>query len=154
VKSDTRLLKLAREINDGMAGYTVDLVRRGLGEVGVELKDANVLVLGVTYRGDVKETRCSPALSIIDILKGECKGVYAYDPLFGDDVRQFGAEPRGLDDVEDIDAVVIAADYEEFKGIEWGELRLRHRVLVDGRGIVDVEELRNEVWSVDGIGIW
>jgi len=79
------------------------------------VKLANVLVLGVTYRGDVKETRCSPALSIIDILKEKCSGVFAYDPLFGDDVRQFGAEPRRLGDVEDIDAVVIAADYEEFK---------------------------------------
>ncbi len=153
VKSDTRLLTLAREINDGMAGYTVELVRRGLGEVGVELKDANVLVLGVTYRGDVKETRCSPALSIIDILKRECRGVFAYDPLFGDDVRQFGAEPRGLDDVEDIDAVVIAADYEEFKGIEWGELRLRHRVLVDGRNVAEGDKFIGDGFVYKGIGM-
>lgn len=143
VTSDTRLLALAREINDGMAEYTVKLVRRGLAEVGMELKDTNVLVLGVTYRGGVKETRCSPAISIIEILKKNGHRVFAYDPLFGDDVRQFGAEPRKLDDVEDIDAVVIASDYEEFKGIEWRKLKLRHRVLVDGRGVVDAEDVVN-----------
>ncbi len=56
------------------------------------LKYANVLVLGVAYREDVKEVRCNPAVSIIRILKEECN-VFKYDPLFGDDVRQFRAEP-------------------------------------------------------------
>ncbi len=152
VKSATRLLALAREINDSMPAYTVDLVKRGLAEVGMELKDANVLVLGVAYRGDVKEVRCSPAVSIIRILKEECN-VFAYDPLFGDEVRQFGAEPRRLVDVEDIDAVVIASDHKEFKNIEWSRLGLRHKVLVDGRQVIDKEEIRKYGYTYYGIGV-
>lgn len=35
-----------------------------------------------------------------------------------------------------------SADYEEFKRIEWGELRLRPKVLVNGRGVVDNRQIK------------
>ncbi|MFQ6055107.1 MAG: nucleotide sugar dehydrogenase, partial [Methanosarcinales archaeon] len=54
VDCDTSLLELARKINDDMAIYTVDSVKRLLNG---NLKDSNILVLGLTYRGNVKETR-------------------------------------------------------------------------------------------------
>jgi len=159
VKSDTRLLTAAREINDGMAGYTVDLVRQGLEEVGVALKDANVLVMGVTYRGGVNETRCSPSISIIRLLDEECRGdVFAHDPMLLDDVSRYGAVAvNDLSAVERdvlIDAVIVATDHSGFKEFDWSELggRMRHRVIVDGRQCVDVLKMRDDGWTVYGIG--
>ena len=158
VKGDTRLLSLAREINDGMAGYTVDLVQRGLQEKGVELKDANVLVMGLTYRGGVKDTLNSPSISIIRSLINTCSDVYAYDPLLHDEVPKYGAEivndlSQVGKDVQ-IDAVIIASDHSEFKALDWNNLgiKLRHKVIVDGRQSLDVLKMKNDGWNIYGIG--
>jgi UDP-N-acetyl-D-mannosaminuronic acid dehydrogenase len=124
----------------------------------MELKDANVLVLGVTYRGDVKDTLNSPAISIIGHLTNQCPRVYAYDPLMGDEVGQYGAKVvSDLLEVGEgfqIDAVVIASDHSEFKDIDWHDFggRMRHKVIVDGRHCIDVVDMRHEGWAAYGIG--
>jgi len=153
VKSPTRLLSLSRQINDGMAEYTVSLVEKGLKEAGVDIVDSNVLVLGVAYRGDVEETRCSPAIPIINILKRKGAKVFAYDPLLGDKVEDFGADFRSPEEVSDIDAIIIASDFKEFRTIDWGNLKLRHKVLVDGRQVVDQKEIRKTGFIYYGIGV-
>lgn len=153
VKSPTRLLTLSRQINDGMAGYTVSLVEKGLKEAGAEIKGSNVLVLGITYRGDVEETRCSPAISMIDLLKRKGAKVFAYDPLLSDRIEDFGAAPRSIEDVSDIDAIIIASDFKEFRTIDWRRLNLRHKVMVDGRQVVDPKEIRKAGFIFYGIGV-
>jgi len=158
VHSTTRLHALAREINSGMPDYAVERLQLALSQAGVELKGASVLVLGVTYRGDVKDTLNSPSIPIIAILTEKSSEVYAYDPLLGEEVRQYGA--RVVKDLSDvgkefpIDAVLIASDHSEFKEIDWSDLgaRMRHRVLVDGRQCVNVEEMRDNGWIAYGIG--
>lgn len=154
VNSDTSILKLAREINDGMAEYTVDLLKKGLSKAGIELKGSSVLVLGVTYRGDVKETRCSPACAIIDMLKRKGVKVFACDPLLEKEVTQYGAVPRGIDDLSDIDGIIIAADHREFKNMDWAGIanQMRHKVLIDGRQVVD-PKVREYGFIFYGIGV-
>jgi nucleotide sugar dehydrogenase len=153
----SRLIPLAREINDGMAEYTVDLLKRGLGEAGLHLRESNVLLLGVTYRGDVKDTLNSPAILIMKALLKKCNEVYAFDPMLEHEVRQFGAKALDrLHEVGDnmqIDAVIIASDHSEFKKIDWEYLgkKMRHKVIVDGRHCVDLPNLRHMGWSAYGI---
>ena len=161
VKVDTPILSLAREINDGMANYTVSLVQRGLQTRGVALKDANVLVMGITYRGDQKDTLNSPSILIIQTLNKTCGNVYAYDPLLRDEVGQYNAKvvndlAQVGKDVQ-IDVIVIASDHSEFKTLDWNDLgsKLRHKVIVDGRqclDIIDVLKMRDEGWTIFGIG--
>lgn len=152
VKSDTSLLKLARKINDEMPQYAVDLLKRGLKEAGVEPKSSNILILGVTSRGGVKETRCSPAQSIINILKKEGAQVFAYDPLLKEDVKQMGAVFHGIENLSDIDAIIIAADYKEFKNLDWENIQMRHKILIDGKQIVS-PSIRKYGFIFHGIGV-
>ncbi len=152
VKSDTSLLKLARKINDEMPQYTVNLLKRGLNKAGLTLESSSILVLGVTFRGDVKETRCSPAQSIIDILKKGGAQVFAYDPLLEKEVEQMGAIPHGIDDFSDIDAIIVAADYKEFKNIDWTSIQMRHKILIDGKRTIS-PSVREHGFIFYGIGV-
>ena len=161
VKGDTPILSHARKINDGMANYTVSLVQRGLQTRGVALKDANVLVMGIAYRGDLKDTLNSPSILIIQTLNKTCGNVYAYDPLLGDEVGQYSAEVvHDLSQIGkdiQIDAIVIASDHSEFKTRDWNDLgsKLRHKVIVDGRqclDMIDILKMRDEGWTIFGIG--
>ncbi|MEA3325372.1 MAG: nucleotide sugar dehydrogenase [Euryarchaeota archaeon] len=157
VEASTDMLKLARRINDGMPAYTVDMLEGSLQEIEVGISGARVLLLGVTYRGDVNETRFSPAIDVINELKRRGAEVFAYDPVLGDDVQRFGTIPSNLssgDGIGEIDAILIASDHAEFKGIDWDLLdrRMRHKVVVDGRNILDPEELRLRGYLYRAVG--
>jgi nucleotide sugar dehydrogenase len=157
VEGSTDMLKLARRINDGMPAYTVDLLEGALAKLEVGISGARVLLLGVTYRGDVNETRFSPAIDVISELKGRGAEVFAYDPVLGDGVQRFGTIPSDLgsgDGINEIDAILLASDHAEFKEINWDILdrRMRHKVVVDGRNILDPEELRLRGYLYQAVG--
>jgi len=171
VRSRTDMLRLARRINDGMPAYTVDLLESAFTELnaGISIAGARVLVMGVTYRGDVNETRFSPAIVVINELRARGAEVFAYDPVLGDLVGRFGAIPYDLDSaartggtdetggtggIEEMDAILIASDHAGFGELDWDMLgeRMRHKVVVDGRGILDPKELRSAGYLYKAVG--
>ena len=154
VESDTSLLKLSRKVNDYMAQYTVEIAEGELNLAGCKLKGSNVLILGVTYRGDVKETRCSPAVSIINILRSKGSNVFSWDPLLKKEVEEFGAIYCRLNEIEDIDVIILASDHKEFKNLNWDEIekRMRNKIVVDGRGILDADLLGSRGFKVLYVG--
>ncbi|MEA1908164.1 MAG: nucleotide sugar dehydrogenase [Euryarchaeota archaeon] len=154
VEASTDMLRLARRINDEMPAYTVDLLKSALAKLGVRISGARVLLMGVTYRGDVNETRFSPAIDVINELKRRGAEVFAYDPVLGGAVEQFGAIPSDLNSIDSIDAILIASDHAGFKEISWDRIGrlMRHKVVVDGRNILDPEELRSIGYLYQAVG--
>ena len=119
-----RLPAVAREVNEAMPAYAVDL----LGEV----EGRTVLVLGAAYRGGVKETAFSGAHALRDELaRRGARAVFA-DPLFdAAELRDEGFEPW---DGEAADYAIVQADHFEYRTLrELGGAK----VVVDGRGIVE-----------------
>ncbi|HID26250.1 MAG TPA: nucleotide sugar dehydrogenase [Methanosarcinales archaeon] len=152
VNRDTSLLELARKINDGMARYTLEKIKSLLNG---GLFEKNILVLGLTYRGGVKETRKSPGVSLVKLLKESGARVFAYDPLLSlEEVEEFGAKYVQIEKAEDLDAVIIASDHKEFKSIDWFEIgkRMRNKVLIDGTQLVDPEQIKLNGFWFYGIG--
>ncbi|WP_461866392.1 nucleotide sugar dehydrogenase [Thermococcus sp.] len=142
-KTNPRLTKIAREINDYMPHHIVELTVKGLNKIGKPLKDSNILVLGLTFRGGVREFMKSAAIPIIKELKEWGARVYAYDPLCTqEDAKRFGAEWK--EDFKGIDAVIITADHREFKELDLEKLasEMRGKVIVDGRNVVKLEEAK------------
>jgi UDP-N-acetyl-D-glucosamine dehydrogenase len=77
----TRMIDLASFINHFMPHHIVSRVLRLLRQNRISSRKAKILVVGVTYKKDVKDLRESPALEIIEILKKKrVKGDF-YDPL-------------------------------------------------------------------------
>lgn len=158
VKYNPDLLSLAREINNRMPAYTVELIRRGLNQAGIEMSKANVLILGLTYRGDIKDTLNSPSIEIIQYLNKQCNTVYAYDPLLNDEAENYGVSILSdLSEVgEDVsvDAIVVASDHTIFREMDWNDLgrRIRRKIVVDGRHCLDHLKMKDAGWSIFGIG--
>jgi len=78
---ETRFIDLADQINREMPDHVVERVVRLLNEEGVPLPDADVLILGVSYKPDVPDTRESPAYDIIERLRKFGAEVSYHDPL-------------------------------------------------------------------------
>jgi len=114
------------------------LTIKGLNEAGKVIKGSKVLIMGLTYKENVPDTRETPVVDMIRVLKEFGVDVYGYDPLLRrEEIAGFGVEPvDGLK--EGMDAVVITVGHREFGGISLEEIAgsMRGRpVVVDVRGV-------------------
>lgn len=77
----SRFIKLASDVISFMPGYVVKRVEGVLRDRGIDLSDSKVLIIGVTYKKDIKDLRKSPALDIIEILRKSKAKVAYHDPI-------------------------------------------------------------------------
>ncbi len=77
----SKFIKLSADINSHMPRYVVDCLAGILGEKKKHLSEARLLVVGVTYKKDVKDLRKSPPLRLIEILQSEGSETEYYDPI-------------------------------------------------------------------------
>jgi nucleotide sugar dehydrogenase len=135
----------ARRINDGMAAYAVSRLERTLGS----LRSVGVLLLGVTYRGNVRETAFSSALLLRTALQQQGARVYAHDPLYTDEeLRSMGYEPLSPQVEHEIEAIVLQAAHSLYRSFEFVRFE-RCRVFFDGRQALDSERGRLQALGIE-----
>ena len=140
---EARLPAAARAVNEAMPAYAVELLAQELGDRGLD--GVRVLILGVTYRGGVKETAFSGAFGLADALRARGAVPVVSDPLYDDDeLRALGLEPY---DGEDVRAAVLQADHPEFAGLSPADVP-GIELLLDGRGV-----LEPEAWLAAGVRV-
>jgi UDP-N-acetyl-D-mannosaminuronic acid dehydrogenase len=146
------LLRTARSVNDGMPLLAVRRLREALTAREVPLSGADVLLLGLTYRPGVAETRKSPARPVARRLDDLGATVYAVDPVL-DDAAGFPVERVPLSAVPDlsVDGVVLATAHEAFERLDWAAVG--DVPVVDGRGALDPDRVPGPVLAIgDGRG--
>jgi UDP-N-acetyl-D-mannosaminuronic acid dehydrogenase len=74
---NTRLIATSRQVNDRMPEYTVQKI---LNEVG-DIDQPRIGLVGLSYKPDVADTRESPAMRVVEILREKGVDVVTYDPL-------------------------------------------------------------------------
>ena len=78
-----------------MPGHVADMAIKELNRAGKVIRDSKVLIMGLTYKENVPDTRESPVSEMIHELKGFDVDVYGYDPLLSDDqIEGFGFKAR------------------------------------------------------------
>lgn len=138
---DARLVRTAREVNEAVPERVASVVVDALG-AGDDLR---VLILGVAYRGGVKETAYSGAYALRDAFVEKGVKVAVDDPLYeAAELEQAGFSPW---DGGRVDAIVVQADHKEYKKIRPADFP-GVRVVYDGRTILD-----SVVWNVDGVSL-
>lgn len=145
-------LRMARDINESMPQFTVDLLAEALNEIRLPLKDTKVALLGLSYKANVGDNRESPA-SVIQRLLLEA-GVFLtiFDPYFKKDstVHSLNEALTG------VTAIVIATDHNEFKKIDSSLLVEKGvDVVIDGRNTLrsSSQQLIDSGVIYKGIGI-
>jgi nucleotide sugar dehydrogenase len=134
---DQPLTRLSREINDSMAAYASDRLEAALQETGRHLKGGSVLILGLAYRGGVKEATLSSTLLLARELTRRGAHVMVHDPLFDDaEIWAEGLEPSPLPPRAAVDAVVLQAAHPEYRELDVAGLG-GPGVFLDGRGSND-----------------
>jgi UDP-N-acetyl-D-mannosaminuronic acid dehydrogenase len=129
-----RLPRAGREVNDAMPAYAVDLLEA---ELGGTLDGRVVLILGVAYRGGVKETAFSGAAALRDELRARGARALASDPLYDDaELAAAGYEPWPPG--APVAGAIVQADHEQYRSLGPADVG-GATVVVDGRGVLDVD---------------
>ena len=130
----------SRIANDYMVDYALDLI-----DLITPDWQRNVLVLGLAYRGGVKEHRLSPTLRLFPLAREkQPMGIKVYDPLYSKEEieRLFGKETAfDADQFEEAlqwaSIVIIVTDHQEFKDLN--PLKLSNKIVFDGRYVIEPE---------------
>jgi nucleotide sugar dehydrogenase len=157
-----RLVLDGRKINDLMPRHVVKLCSDGMRVCGRSLKRAKVVVLGVSYRPNVKETRFSPSLELLAILKKRGAKVVGFDPLFNaSEMESMGvvSEPTLRKAVEKADCVILAVAHDEFRKMDTIELAAhmsKKGLIVDCTGVMEPASIEKTglVYRGVGRGLW
>ena len=109
-----QLVETSDQINRNMPQYSAIRVERALSEHGKDIKDSNILVLGVAYKRDSDDIRESPSLEIIKILKTKGAVIQYHDPYVNDIVvngETLLSVKLSKDSLQDKDCVIIATNH-------------------------------------------
>lgn len=137
----------ARQINNSMGKYVADKTIKLMIEHDTKIKDANVLILGLTFKENCPDIRNTKVVDIIEELKTFKCNVDVYDPWvdpaeaklhYGYDLI---ADPFAND--KKYDAIVVAVGHQAFVTLPESEYRRLSNVLIDVKGI-----LKNPTWRL------
>jgi UDP-N-acetyl-D-mannosaminuronate dehydrogenase len=124
-----------------MAEYAVGKLRGLLGD----LSGARVLILGLAYRGDVKEAAFSSTFKLVEALKTAGADALVHDPLYsGDEIASYGLTPATLNPLPDVRAIILQANHREYENLDWAAIPGCEAVL-DGRAALSREQIPGEM---------
>ena len=125
-------IELAGKVNRAQPAYCVDLIARALNEAGKSVHGSRVLILGVSYKAGVGDTRESPALQIIRLLRELGAEVSFHDPHV-DELAEFQLTSAELPAaLENSDAAAIVTAHPE---LDYEDVVATSPLVVDFRGV-------------------
>jgi UDP-N-acetyl-D-glucosamine dehydrogenase len=113
----TRFIELAGEINTNMPYYVVGKVADGLNRQGKCITDSKILVLGLSYKKDIDDTRESPSLKLMELLMEKGAHVDFNDPYIPrtKKMRMYDLKKSSValtpETLRTYDCVVVATDH-------------------------------------------
>ena len=112
-----QVILAGRAVNDYMPRHVAEMAIKGLNDAGMVIKGSKVLIMGLTYKENVPDTRESPAREMVKALQEYRVDVYGYDPLLSrEEIEGFGVKAREELDGAKPDCVILAVAHEQFKG--------------------------------------
>ena len=132
-----RIMSSARRLNDGMGAYVANQTIKCMNKKGVMVKDAKILILGITFKENCPDLRNSKIVDIYTTLEEYTSNISVYDPWADSAVvkHEYGIDVTNTLPAEKFDAVILGVAHKQF-------LELDVRSLVrDGGVIYDVKGL-------------
>ena len=144
------LILASRQINNGMGKYIADKTIKEMIKAGKVIKNANILVLGVTFKEDCPDMRNTKVVDIIDELKEFDVKVDVYDPWVDPDEEKkyykHGIISDPLKNNKKYEAIIVAVAHKEFKkytSMNFSQLCNEGEVIIDIKNIV-----KNPTWRL------
>ena len=136
-----RVMSNARRLNDGMGAYVANQTIKCMNKKGLVVKDAKILILGITFKENCPDIRNTKVVDIYHTLKEYTDNISIYDPWA--DVEHVRHE-YGVPVVNELpagpyDAVILAVAHKEFQTLDVRKLARTGGVVYDVKGVLPRE---------------
>lgn len=143
-----RVMSSARRLNDGMGAYVANQTIKAMNKKGVMVKDAKILILGITFKENCPDIRNTKVVDIYSTLTEYTNNISVYDPWANPDrVKAAYGVDLAQDSLEDLkgkyDAVILAVSHKEFASVNLREFLADPSVGVvyDVKGVADRKQI-------------
>jgi len=149
-----QVILAGRRINDGMGKYIAEQTVKQMIQNGFGVKDADIIVLGLTFKENCPDLRNSKVIDVIRELKSYGANVHVHDPVAepAEAMHEYGIELTAWEELPKATAIVAAVAHTQYKQQPVDTLLAR---LVPGGLYVDVKcQADAEAFRVRGARVW
>ncbi len=119
------MILAGRRLNDNMGSYVVDQVSKLMTKKSILISDANVLIMGLTFKENCPDHRNSRAVDLVNQFKSFNCNVDVYDPWVNKKqaLKEYNIQPIDKPTKSKYDAIIIAVAHDEFKSLTEDQIR-------------------------------
>ncbi|MFN3309710.1 MAG: nucleotide sugar dehydrogenase, partial [Anaerolineales bacterium] len=146
-----RLIRTAREVNDGQPQHVVELARQAFGA----LKGLRIAALGLAYKADVDDLRESPAIEICHLFQQAGAAVIAFEPYRQEEqVAGIPLAKELMRALEDADLLVLLVAHRHFRNLSPATVAqaMRRRWALDAINLLNRSDWEREGFQVVKLG--
>ncbi|MBC5798689.1 MAG: UDP-glucose/GDP-mannose dehydrogenase family protein [Candidatus Eremiobacteraeota bacterium] len=150
--ADSHMLSATLHVNDRQP---LRIVRTLIEEMGGSIDGARIGVWGLAFKAGTDDVRDSLALRIVEELASQGAEVVAYDPAIDGSAINLPCTFAGSAlEAAEADALLVLTEWPQFRAVDAWALarRLRQKVVVDGRNILDIDAMSAAGIRYRGVG--
>lgn len=135
-----RIMSSARHLNDGMGEYVANQTIKIMNKKGVLVKDAKIIIFGITFKENCPDIRNTKVVDICHTLNEFTDNITIYDPWADVDLvkKEYNIDiTNTLPENELFDAAILAVAHKEFLNTDLKRLMKENSVIYDVKGILD-----------------
>ncbi|MGL4519014.1 MAG: nucleotide sugar dehydrogenase [Phocaeicola sp.] len=136
------IILAGRRMNDSMGEYVASQVVKCMIKKGLQIKDATLLMLGITFKENCPDVRNTKIVDVVAALKEYGLQVTIYDPWASpaEVKHEYGLEVVNTVPTEKFDAVVLGVAHNEFKTLDVAALKAENGVVYDVKGVMNLKD--------------
>jgi UDP-N-acetyl-D-galactosamine dehydrogenase len=140
------IILAGRRLNDDMGAYVAQEVIKLMIKKDIPVKNANILVLGFTFKENCPDVRNTKVIDIIKELKTYNTNVTVYDPWAAPSevLNEYGlVTSNTFDEIKSkrYDSIILTVSHEEFKSLNLTELKCNNCVIYDVKGFLEKDKV-------------
>ena len=140
------MILAGRRLNDSMGSYVADQVSKLMTKKRIHVVDANVLIMGLTFKENCPDIRNTRVVDLVEEFEGFNCNVDVYDPWVDKDevIHEYGFKPIDQPVEGRYDAILLAVAHDEFKELSLEQIKAfgkDNHVLYDIKYLLDANEV-------------
>lgn len=148
------VIQAGRRVNDYMAKFIAEKTIKKLIHLGIPIKKARIVVLGLTYKENCPDLHNTKVTDLIAELKSYDTEVVVHDPIADYDAakQQYGIELQCFEDLVGFDALILAVSHKQYAAlskIDLQKILYPHGLIMDVKGIFNPDDFIDT-----GITLW
>lgn len=135
-----RMMTNARQLNDGMGDYVGAQVIKLMNKKGILVKDAKILILGITFKENCPDIRNTKVVDIYHTLSEYTNNITVFDPWANKENvnRAYGIDITNVMPTEnDFDVIILAVSHKDFLKLDLRSSLKKNGVIYDVKGVLD-----------------